>query len=300
MIRLNDAQMAHFVARGFLELEAVVPDAINLALMQELTPLDDESPSQLRRRLIASGTVPAIAPGTPLADAYTEGSAIARMVQVPEVAGAIASLVGERCVLDHHYLHSTTPGGTAQHTHADSTIDIRRTFDIQLFYFPHDTLETMGGTRYVPGTHLRIINEMAIARYQNLAGQRRIVCPAGTVVLFHHGLWHGAGANRSTRLRQVLKLRLCPTEPQRRLWNLGDAATRTRAAPPIFWTDPDADRDAVHRILMTPEPWFEQDTGRLEYLNRIRLWRHLLGDEHVDVDYWMTRIENERVVAGTR
>jgi len=41
------------------------------------------------------------------------------------------------------------------------------------------------------------------------------------------------------------------------------------------------------------EPWFELDTGRLEILNRIRLWRYLLGDESIDVDYWLTRLEND-------
>ena len=49
----------------------------------------------------------------------------------------------------------------------------------------------------------------------------------------------------------------------------------------------------MHTILTTPEPWFEADTGRLEFLNRIRLWRYLLGDERFDADYWLTRIENE-------
>ena len=43
---------------------------------------------------------------------------------------------------------------------------------------------------------------------------------------------------------------------------------------------------------MTPEPWFEQDTGRLEYVNRIKLWRHLSGDPHFDADWWMSRLEN--------
>ena len=44
-------------------------------------------------------------------------------------------------------------------------------------------------------------------------------------------------------------------------------------------------------LLTTPEPWFEQDTGRLEYVNRIRLWRYLSEDDAFDVDYWMTRLE---------
>ena len=37
----------------------------------------------------------------------------------------------------------------------------------------------------------------------------------------------------------------------------------------------------------------ENDSGRIEYINRIRFWRFLLGDESFDADYWVTRIENE-------
>jgi hypothetical protein len=43
---------------------------------------------------------------------------------------------------------------------------------------------------------------------------------------------------------------------------------------------------------MTPEPWFENDTGRLEFLGRIKLWRYLTGDATYDADYWLTRVEN--------
>jgi hypothetical protein len=49
---------------------------------------------------------------------------------------------------------------------------------------------------------------------------------------------------------------------------------------------------SVEQTLMTPEPWFEQDTGRLEFLNRIRLWRYLTDDPTYDADYWLTRVEN--------
>jgi len=46
-------------------------------------------------------------------------------------------------------------------------------------------------------------------------------------------------------------------------------------------------------ILTKPEPWFEMDSGRLEYLNRIRFWRYISGDNNFDADYWVTRVENE-------
>ena len=72
--------------------------------------------------------------------------------------------------------------------------------DIQLFYFPTEVTKEMGGTRYHPGTHLRIVNEMAIAKYQNILGQKSIVCKPGTIGIFHSGLWHGAGVNFSENI----------------------------------------------------------------------------------------------------
>ena len=65
------------------------------------------------------------------------------------------------------YFKKTNQRQMSQVNHQDSTIDPRITFDIQLFYFPTDVTKEMGGTRYHPGTHLRIVNEMGIAKYQN-------------------------------------------------------------------------------------------------------------------------------------
>ena len=41
-------------------------------------------------------------------------------------------------------------------------------------------------------------------------------------------------------------------------------------------------------------PWQENDTNRLDNINRIKMWRLLTGNKNLDVDYWMTRVENER------
>jgi hypothetical protein len=45
---------------------------------------------------------------------------------------------------------------------------------------------------------------------------------------------------------------------------------------------------------MQLEPWYEYDTGRLELINRLKLWRYLTGADQADVDYWLSRIENEQ------
>ena len=284
MTKLSSLQMAEFVSRGFLRFDAVVPEALNEAF----------------RDASSQNEIPAVDAGLPLDDAYPLGSLPRRLVDVPALRGAIESLVGPRCRFDHHFLHMAFPTPffekrglrqSSQGTHQDSTIDPRRAFDIQLFYFPQETTREMGGTRVVPGSHLRIVSESATARYQNFRGQEHVVCPAGTVMIAHHGLWHGGGINRSEAVRYMFKIRLNPTVRQCRLWDTHDLPD-PNASNPIFWVRDKREDDDVRSVLTRLEPWYEMDTGRLEIVNRIRLWRFLLGDEDADVDYWLTRLES--------
>ena len=159
-------------------------------------------------------------------------------------------------------------------------------------YFPQKTTREMGGTYFLPGSHLRKVNEASISRYQNIVGTKHAVCEAGTIFAMHMGIWHGGGFNASGEQRLMYKIRLNPTVRQRRLWNTDDLTEETGAPQPIFSPAHPYDEDDVQTILCQSEPWYEIDTARLEYLNRIRLWRFLLGDDGFDAHYWMTRIEN--------
>ncbi|MBW2416754.1 MAG: phytanoyl-CoA dioxygenase family protein [Deltaproteobacteria bacterium] len=282
---LDSKQMAEFAARGVLRFDGVVPDEINERFCTDA----------------AGREIPVVPAGTPLDEAYAPGTPIHGLVSLPRVRGAIESLVGPGSLVDHHFLHLALPPASfekrglrqsSQPTHQDSTIDPRMAFDAQLFYFPHAVTREMGGTRYIPGSHLRIVSEAAIGRYQNIRGQQHVVCPAGTVMLAHHGLWHGGGINRSDRMRFMFKIRLNPTVRQCRLWDTSDLGPAHGEQRPIFWLREAPDPEHLHSILCRLEPWFEQDTGRLEILNRIRLWRFLLGDDEFDADYWLTRLEN--------
>lgn len=257
---LTSKQVAQFVAAGFLRFDGVVPEQVNKAAMAELEAGLD--------------TVQA---GTRLDRAYPSDSAVSQILGLPEVAGAITSLVGPDPLVDHHAIHIRQPNqDRAQHLHADAVIDTRTAFDIQVMYYPHQVTEGMGGTLVVPGSHLRQINESDIGRYQNLRGQLPLSCPAGTVLALHHGIWHCGRRNRSGRVRYMFKIRLNPTVRQERLWDTSDL------------DDPE-----VARILSQRFDWYENATGRLEITNRSRLWRHLSGDESYDAGYWLTRIENE-------
>lgn len=273
---LNSRQMATFVAKGFLRFDELVPAAINEAVMAE----------------IDTGSIQAAPAGTPLSHCYPEPSAIGRMLRLPEVQGIIQSLVGPDPLFDHHAVHVRQPNeDSAQGLHGDSIIDTRMHFDIQLMYFPHDVPLEMGGTLLVPGSHFRRINEMDIARYQNFVGQVPMVCKAGTLLALHHGIWHCGRQNKTDRVRYMYKIRLNPRVRQLRLWNTDDLPADYSKHKPIFTRETNAVED-IQTILSRQEPWFEDAGGRLEIVNRVKLWRFLTGDQNFDVHYWLTRLEN--------
>ncbi len=308
---LTTDQMAGFVARGVLRLDAVVPADINEQAMDELPRLFRSwvhEFTQTRGGTGAPGSgahqptdneAPLPRSGTALHDAYDPISAMGRMVRVPAVAGAIASLVGHRPVVDHHFVHLKQAGDkTAQGLHCDAIIDHGLAFDIQLFWFPHDVEPKAGGTRYVPGSHLRRVSTDEISRYQHLAGEKYFSGAAGTVLIFHHGLWHAGAPNYSETLRVLGKLRLNPTERQTRRWDTSDLDARNTNSDHVFaHTDP----EAVAGKLRGTEAWYEQSAYRHELVQRTRLWRYLSGDETFDIDWYLTRTEQrQRLTEATR
>jgi hypothetical protein len=273
---LNTKQMATFVAKGFLRFDELVPPEINTAIMAE----------------IDGGDITAAAAGTPLSQCYPPPSAIGQMLRMPQIEGIIQSLVGPDPLFDHQAVHVRQPNeDSAQGMHGDSIIDTRMHFDIQLMYFPHDVPLEMGGTLVVPGSQYRRINEMDIARYQNFLGQVNMVCKAGTILVLHHGIWHCGRQNKTNQKRYMFKVRLNPRVRQLRLWNTDDLPANVGAHKAIFTRDTNKVED-VQTILGRTEPWFENATGRLEIINRIKMWRFLTGDQQFDVHYWLTRLEN--------
>ncbi len=271
---LDSRQIAEFVARGFLRFDEIVPDEINQATMAAFE----------------AGRIKSYPAGTPFNECYPAPSPIGAMLRMPQIQGALESLVGPDSLFDHHAIHVRQPmEGKAQGLHGDSIIDTRLHFDVQLMYFPHDVPLEMGGTLLLPGSHFRRINEAEVSRYQNFIGQIPMVCKAGSILLLHHGIWHCGRQNRTDRIRYMYKIRLNPSVRQLRLWNTDDLDESTNAHQPIFAGEK---RDDVQAILARLEPWFEAGDGRLEIVNRTLLWRFLTGDEDFDVHYWLTRLEN--------
>ena len=300
---LTTEQMAEFASSGCLFFDELIDKETNKEFLDDIghTSADKvDSMQTYNKNIKATSSIPRIKAGSPLKNAYPVNSPLEKILKNEVVAGAIQSLVGSNPVVDHQALHLTFPSKffkgankrqMSQGNHQDSTIDPRSTFDIQVFYFPTEVTKEMGGTRYHPGTHLRIVNEFAIAKYQNILGQKSIVCKPGTIGIFHHGLWHGAGVNFSDEIRYMFKVRLQPTEKQELLW---DPEKKYKPLPnrALYWTDENKE-ETINDILMQSYPWQEADTNRLDKINVVKFWRLLTGHKKMDVDYWLTRIENK-------
>ena len=254
---LNTKQMAQFVADGLLLFDELVPDELNRAACAEMEA------GVLRGKA-----------GVPM-DELWQDLAVGQVIRLPAIQGMINSLVGPGSLYDHHAVHTVNANHDhGQIWHADAIIDTRMHFDVQFFYFAHDTPREMGGTMFLPGSQYRRVSESDIARYQNFLGQMPMVCKAGTVAVAHHGIWHCAQPNLTDNKRYMFKLRLNPAVRQKKLWN----------------TD-DIDDAEIPGLLNANHRWYGNEV-RLEAVNRIKMWRFLTGDDSFDLSYWLSRLEN--------
>lgn len=266
---LSTEEMARFVSRGLLVFDGLVPKELNGPAAREI-----RGEEGLRQRTSY---------GARLSDCFTEFPGVRAVLEWPPLLGVIDSMVGPDPVYDHHAVHVRRPGEPSQELHADSIIDLRAAFDIQLMYYPEEVGPASGGTLLVPGSHFRRVNERDVGRYQNVLGQVGLECSAGTVVVVHHGIWHCGRRNRTDRERHMFKLRLAAAVPQVRRWDVSDLGEAGVEAK-------------VQEILAEPQPWFEDAAGRLEQVQRAALWRRLSGDEAFDAGWrWHDRLANQGV-----
>ncbi|MEM7287122.1 MAG: phytanoyl-CoA dioxygenase family protein [Actinomycetota bacterium] len=298
--RLTTAEMAQFVAEGHLRFAALVPADVNEAVLAALPDLEQAKIGAALAMFSGADALPhpdQAASLTPLAACYPDPAPLGRFLRLPAVQGIIESLVGPDPVFDHDFVHHLAAGhGDAQHLHADAVADTTDpTFDIQLFYFPHEVGPDGGGTRFVPGTHVRRAPSSTIAAYHHVRGDEFFAGPAGTVMVFHHALWHAGQPNPGDADRWMYKIRLNPTQPQVKRWNLDDFdAVHNDPADHVFAR---SRSDSVAAILRRPARWEGTDDSRYDLMERARLWRYVSGDDTFDADYYLTRHEQRSDLA---
>ncbi|MBW7460531.1 phytanoyl-CoA dioxygenase family protein, partial [Paenibacillus sepulcri] len=151
---LDARQMARFCSDGLLVLEDLVPQELNEAVYRDELTVEPQG-----------------------YEFWNSSEAIREVFELPQVRGVIESLVGRNYVYDHSFLHTVKPNNSkSQNWHVDSGVmnPNPHNFDIQAFYFAHDTPVEMGPTLVLPGSQLRRASYWSISRYKNIAGQRHL------------------------------------------------------------------------------------------------------------------------------
>jgi ectoine hydroxylase-related dioxygenase (phytanoyl-CoA dioxygenase family) len=242
---LTAIDMAHFATDGFLIIENMVPKELNEAVHHDEVNMNEEKQGY---------------------HFWENSEAIRKIFDLPRVKGAIQSLVGANSRYNHSFLHVVKSGNLkTQCWHIDSgTMNPDpRQFDIQAFYFAHDTPIEMGPTLFLPGSHLRRMCYWDISRYKNIVGQRHLVAKPGTIVFTHQDIWHCAQANQTDNTRYVFKIRLDPQVQQRNQ----------------FDTD-GYESQEVMEILKKPQEWSGQEYAKDAY-QKLRFWRYLTGNDAI-------------------
>ena len=252
--KLKSIEMAEFVSMGMLRFDELIPEELCARAIEEIQKGQHAGP--IYRNF-----------GKTLSEVWGD-SVMKDIVNLPRFAGAIESLVGPDPYFDHWCAHQVAPH-QIRHAdlHQDAIFDSRfGAFDIQFSIFFHDVPREMGGTLFVPGTHFRPVQERAIQRYHHVRGSAPSLVKAGTVVFWHHNLWHGARSNSTDEIRTMFKTRLNPRVPQVQLWDTSDL-----------------DDPSIPGVLNASQPWMGADY-RPEKVQRLRLWRSLTADPDYDID----------------
>ncbi len=245
---LNSKEMATFVNQGYLRYDEIVPKNLCRETLDFLTGPSASFKSYEGNRTVSESWV-----GTPLADVFS----------IPRIKGIVESLVGKEPWVDGqamHVLPANKDGGLGLHQDYERK-PFRYRFRVLLSFFFHDVPYEMGGTAFLPGSHLRRVDRFTNPiRYHHITGTLPCVCKAGTMFIWHWNVWHKARSNHTDQPRYMYKVFLHPRGRQRLTWDVSDLE------------DPEIDK-----ILTSPQPWFGGE-GRLEALKRIELWRYLTGD----------------------
>ena len=189
--RLSDAEMQRFLVDGYLVLRPELPDGFHRRVYDRLGEVIGRA-------------------GNPFNNILPLVPELGRVFGHPQVAGALASILGDDYYLHmHRHCHDRAPGGGAQRLHKDSLYNSRYAVDgnrrhhharwVMAFYYPQDTDEEMGPTAIVPRSQY-------LLEQQHETDEIHLTGPAGTVVIVHYDIWHrAAGTVSAVRNRYMVK-----------------------------------------------------------------------------------------------
>ncbi|MEC8992036.1 MAG: HEAT repeat domain-containing protein [Candidatus Latescibacterota bacterium] len=196
--RLSDAQMAQFIAHGYVTITPDLPDEFHAEVFAKHEEVFEKEGNPGNNLL----------PRIPL---------VRQVLDHPSVVGALQSVCGDDYYLQpHRHPHHNKAHSKGQNMHQDGGKRwSHRTRYLLAFYYPQDTPLERGPSGIVPGSHYFNTPEGA-----RIDGEVPLVTPAGTVTITNYDLWHRAMPNTSDQHRYMVKFLFARmSEPVLPAWN---------------------------------------------------------------------------------
>jgi ectoine hydroxylase-related dioxygenase (phytanoyl-CoA dioxygenase family) len=206
MRTLTDDEVVAHAGRIAEQGWTVVEDAVEPDLVDELTGTLD----RLERDL---GVVPAPnsfegARTVRIYNLLVHGRVFERVPVHPNVLPVVEAVLDPGCLLSSLSSIAIGPDESPQPIHADDQlIPIPKPHPpvvCNTMWALTDFSEDNGATRLVPGTHLAQSPDYG-RHYESIAAEMA----SGSVLVWHGSLWHGGGANTTTRRRVGLACNYC-------------------------------------------------------------------------------------------
>ena len=210
---LSDEQVWLFHHNGFV----VVREALPAEVVARLRAVTDEQVARREAPLVLeqNWVGPGEAPVRRLSKLVARDPAYLEVASSRAVTDPLAGILGEDielCTNRHNHLMVRPPGSEPVYWHRDAVVWSRPIVTV-LAYLDASTLEN-GCLQVVPGSHLspwpihqRLHQTEDQARVERLLTQAvSVPLPAGSLLLTHGCLLHGADANRSDGPRRSMTL----------------------------------------------------------------------------------------------
>jgi hypothetical protein len=197
---LTDSQVVDFCRNGYLLLEGVVPDDVNV---RALAYLEEEDPGREPSGILQQ-------------DWFVEN-----VMCNPVAAGAVRCLLGRDfglpILMSNHRVQNPNPATGGWHVDGNYRFD-HELRDLQVFYYPQDTPLEDGPTQVVPGTHLIPNKARFMGHLDGIRGAVSTASPAGSIFITAYQIWHRRGPATSSSLRNMLKYCYWRTTAPTRDW----------------------------------------------------------------------------------
>jgi HEAT repeat protein len=195
---LSDAQMAEFIAHGYITV------ALDL-------------PANFHREVFAQHEEVFEKEGNPGNNVLPRIPLVGEVFSAPIVQGALRSVVGDDYYLQpHRHPHYNPSKSKGQNMHQDGGKRwSHRTRYLLAFYYPQDTPIERGPSGIVPGSHYFSTPEGA-----RISAEIPLVGAAGTVTIANYDLWHRQMPNHTEDNRYMVKFLFARmSEPQAPSWD---------------------------------------------------------------------------------